>query len=833
MKVVFPFYQLNSQNDRSLLIMDNGGMSYASHASFLSCLPVFLLLCVLPHYSLTKGSDLYEPNSKKVLLHTLAEEICDNGIDDDGDGLIDCEDPDCGETASCLTGNVCAALGDNLVMNGDFEQGYFAFSSDLGRGSNHALSGECKDQGWFVVGRSMSIQNMIYVNGPGEPGSFTSSDPTDLSNTGTLKGNALDHTHGDGNFLVADPNHVVDAAIWYQDLVLCAGQKYVFSAWIKNIGQAGAPSPRLKLVIDGEPLIPFTEMGNREWEELSGAYIAKNSAALRVAIVNGGGCEGNDIAIDDISLKPCSTSKVEIEGKEVVCLGEDVSLSVSSLDSAITKPEFQWQRSEDEGQSWIDIPGEYYPFLVYSKPITKTQFRVLASDQGSINIPSCRFVSNVIEPEVLNCVAEICNNGLDDDKDGEIDEEDADCPFGDIQICSEGAGINYYLPAVWRNDRRGYPHSLFISTAFAAAHVDIRTADGSFQKEITITSTEPGEITLPKDVVASKNINTIEANRGLIITSDVPISPLYRISNRFNRMLANLKGNGAVGRNFRLATPVRAGGDARQEERHFFSVMATTDSTVVTIDECPFPLEGVTLPFSTTLSAGETILFYPAKVNHHITGTLVVADKPISVMAGTQHTRGNGTWNREAAGDVAIPFTKLGQHYVCIRGGFSSSLHDYAIVMAVMDGTQVYMDGDPMPLANLAAGEYTLVEITGNKGDPHYIRSTQDVYVYHVSGNMPSDRQMGEFGMAVLPPINSQNCTGIKSTAVPKFLEAGTLNDLYIIAPDEALASLKVDGQPYKNFTTEKRVPGYAGYSSIYLPQHAVGRRADRRLPPP
>ena len=30
-----------------------------------------------------------------------AQEICDNGIDDDNDGLIDCVDPDCENYAQC------------------------------------------------------------------------------------------------------------------------------------------------------------------------------------------------------------------------------------------------------------------------------------------------------------------------------------------------------------------------------------------------------------------------------------------------------------------------------------------------------------------------------------------------------------------------------------------------------------------------------------------------------------------------------------------------------------------------------------------------------------
>ncbi|WP_224368527.1 hypothetical protein [Hyalangium versicolor] len=39
-----------------------------------------------------------------------AMEVCDNGLDDDGDGLRDCADPDC-ETRSCLSGGLTCASG--------------------------------------------------------------------------------------------------------------------------------------------------------------------------------------------------------------------------------------------------------------------------------------------------------------------------------------------------------------------------------------------------------------------------------------------------------------------------------------------------------------------------------------------------------------------------------------------------------------------------------------------------------------------------------------------------------------------------------------------------
>lgn len=42
----------------------------------------------------------------------VAQEICDNGIDDDGDGLIDCEDPSCSGYGSCATMDPQASSGN-------------------------------------------------------------------------------------------------------------------------------------------------------------------------------------------------------------------------------------------------------------------------------------------------------------------------------------------------------------------------------------------------------------------------------------------------------------------------------------------------------------------------------------------------------------------------------------------------------------------------------------------------------------------------------------------------------------------------------------------------
>ncbi|MDA3862956.1 MAG: trypsin-like serine protease [Deltaproteobacteria bacterium] len=51
-----------------------------------------------------------------VECENLAQEICDNNIDDDFDDLIDCEDPDCEETIECFSGEWCD---NNVDDDGD------------------------------------------------------------------------------------------------------------------------------------------------------------------------------------------------------------------------------------------------------------------------------------------------------------------------------------------------------------------------------------------------------------------------------------------------------------------------------------------------------------------------------------------------------------------------------------------------------------------------------------------------------------------------------------------------------------------------------------------
>ncbi|MFK8057626.1 MAG: thrombospondin type 3 repeat-containing protein [Saprospiraceae bacterium] len=104
-------------------------------------------------------------------------ENCSNGIDDDGDGLIDCADCEecassvaCGDNDNDGIGDFCdldddndgipdldecpaSTYGPNLITNGDFEDGYANWTSyfNRGRNNNAPTSDGRSEQGWIAI----------------------------------------------------------------------------------------------------------------------------------------------------------------------------------------------------------------------------------------------------------------------------------------------------------------------------------------------------------------------------------------------------------------------------------------------------------------------------------------------------------------------------------------------------------------------------------------------------------------------------------------------------------------------------------------------------------
>ncbi|HAA19591.1 MAG TPA: hypothetical protein DCP28_12770, partial [Cytophagales bacterium] len=96
-------------------------------------------------------------------LSLFAQEICNNGVDDDGDGFVDCYDNECSGTAACADSYIGGRLVGDSATVADFDMKELWNSSETGAptiyGSNHTVVGDVDGDGVpevFAVRRNKS-----------------------------------------------------------------------------------------------------------------------------------------------------------------------------------------------------------------------------------------------------------------------------------------------------------------------------------------------------------------------------------------------------------------------------------------------------------------------------------------------------------------------------------------------------------------------------------------------------------------------------------------------------------------------------------------------------
>lgn len=276
----------------------------------------------------------------------------------------------------------CITTGPNLIVNGDFEQGYYAFTSDFGRGLNNATLGNCDTQGWILVTQvDPHVSNAackvypFFLSGQyGSPNTPTSPDPNDISNTSVVSSMDCefplpDHTTGSGFFLTIDPDALPGRAYWKQTIEVCPQTNYVFSVWVRNVSPGcGLPAPFFHFEVGGVPINTPTSYPDCAWVNTSANWQSGNlSGQVEIQLVNDQpGCIANDVAIDDVFFGICNGAILNSQPVFEFCgdsLGADAVLSGSSY--GFVNPQFQWQRFNPQTGAWTDIAGATDSLLVF------------------------------------------------------------------------------------------------------------------------------------------------------------------------------------------------------------------------------------------------------------------------------------------------------------------------------------------------------------------------------------------------------------------------------------------------------------------------------------
>ncbi|MDX2048095.1 MAG: gliding motility-associated C-terminal domain-containing protein [Chitinophagaceae bacterium] len=234
---------------------------------------------------------------------------------------------------------------------------------------------------------------------------------------------AGDHTPNDGIGKYMLVNASNDPGDFFVDTVtgLCGNTSYELSAWIVNMLKpdacnANGIDPNLTFRVEtttGTVLVKYDsgdipETEGPQWRQFGTFFrtpAGATTVVIRITNNSRGGC-GNDIALDDITFRPCGptiNAMLATNGQNNinVCVGSEIPYLLSStVSGGFTNPALQWQISLDNGFAWADIPGATGPtYLRQPTGEGNYQYRLVIAEGANIGLVNCRIAS---KPVIVN-----------------------------------------------------------------------------------------------------------------------------------------------------------------------------------------------------------------------------------------------------------------------------------------------------------------------------------------------------------------------------------------------------------------------------------------------
>ena len=221
-----------------------------------------------------------------------------------------------------------------------------------------------------------------------------------------------DHTGG-GNFMLVNASFSPGDFFLTTVTDLCPNTTYEFAAWVMNVMKVLVsipPNLTFKIETPSGGVLGLFNTGSipvttdPEWKQFGFFFTtpSTNSTIVLRITNNAAGGYGNDLALDDITFRPCGAKiTAEIDGNNNlvdICEGNTSSYTFNStVSSAYTSPVYRWQSSIDSGATWVDIPGATSPS--YQRPPSGPGsyfYRLTITDASVAGIPSCRIASNAL-----------------------------------------------------------------------------------------------------------------------------------------------------------------------------------------------------------------------------------------------------------------------------------------------------------------------------------------------------------------------------------------------------------------------------------------------------
>ena len=329
------------------------------------------------------------------MVTTCDLEICDNSIDDDGDGLIDCADPDCNNNltvnANATQASICNGASTAISASASGGDGSFTYSwsHSLGNGSSKTVSPTATTTYTVTVtdGNGCTDTDQVAVTVNNLP-TVTASSNVSICN-GSNTAISASATGGSGS-----------------------GYTYSWSHSLGN-GTSKTVSPSVTTIYT----VTLTDgNGCTDTDQVT---ITVNSCSE----ICDNGIDDDGDSLIDCADPDCSNGLAVTAAlsQSTICNGNNSTLSASASggDANYT---FSWDNSLPNGNSHLINPSST---TTYQVTVTDGN-GCIATDQITITINTC---------------SEICDNGIDDDGDGLIDCADNDCSVVSVSL-SEDCLIN-------------------------------------------------------------------------------------------------------------------------------------------------------------------------------------------------------------------------------------------------------------------------------------------------------------------------------------------------------------------------------------------------------
>jgi len=314
-------------------------------------------------------------------------EICDDNIDNDGDGLVDCLDPDCNVDIGQAGPDVTICVGEDATLTASGGDSY-VWSNGIGAGREHTVSPATTTTYTVTItknGCSDTDEMTVFVN-PNPTASASNNGPltcNDTSVTLTANPSGMSYEWQDGS---TGRTRNVNAPGTYSVTVTnsngCSdvAQTIVNQDITTPTADAGND---VTICPGGSATLTASGGGTYNWSNSAGntASVTVNpsvTTTYTVTVTSSNGC----IDTDQVQVEVVNKATASVTGgNETICSGETstVGVTVSGGTGSFT---YQWQYSNN-GVSWSNIAGATTSSYTTDPLFTKGYFRTVVTDSGS------------------------------------------------------------------------------------------------------------------------------------------------------------------------------------------------------------------------------------------------------------------------------------------------------------------------------------------------------------------------------------------------------------------------------------------------------------------